>query len=291
MNSTPPVSVIVPAYEDPNGLTTTIESLLVQTYDEYEIIAAIRPSNGLTVEAAEELKNPRLSIVTTEIPGPAAGRNVGIEHAKGDIIVFLDADIFVEKEWLSQAVHIMRSKQAKVLACDVRFQDDNNSLFARYDRAIGLPVKHYIDEYEYAPTAALLVAREVIDTVGRFDDRLTSSEDKEFGNRLRQEGIEICFSSDVPVYHPPRSLLSEHISKSIRIGRGIEQLRHYYPERYDRFGIISPISYLPPNPRRLFSRMRSNKYSPELYELPLFYLINYMMKICQQYGRWMEIRT
>lgn len=288
--SAPIVSMVIPVYADPDGLRTTLESAVHQNYESFEIIVSLTPSSGETREVADRYasKYPRLiHIVEIQEKGRAKARNAGISRADGDIIAFIDADIRIEPEWLEAAVSDMEAKKADYLACNIIISssEENCGFVEKYDRSLSLPVKHYIDNYDFAPTAALLLTRDIIDAIGLLDPELTSGEDREFGNRAYNQGYKLYVSNN-EVYHPPRRTVSEQIQKAIRIGEGIEQLQRRYPDRYSYPSILSPLAYAPPSPKRLKSRLSGNGYDQTLPELALFYIFNYFLKLCQQFGRW-----
>jgi len=289
------VSVIIPVYADPDGLRTTLESAVNQQYTSYEVIVSLTPSSGETLEVAEEYASdyPDLvHIVEVENRGRARARNAGIDRAGDEIIAFVDADIRLESDWLEKAISDLEEKSADYLACNVLISStmDDAGFVERYDRALSIPVRHYIENYHFAPTAALLLTRELIEDVGVFDPELTSGEDREFGNRVYEEGYDLNLSGS-QVYHPPRTRVSEQAQKAIRIGIGMEQLRHRYPDRYSFPSLISPLSYAPPSPKRLKSRLSDNNYKPNPLEWVTFYLFNYVLKIYQQLGRWRQYRN
>jgi len=283
-------SVIIPAYADPDGLQTTLDCAIKQNNNLFEVIVSITPSSGETIEVAEEYASmypDLLRIVTVEEKGRARARNAGIDVAKGTIIVFIDANIQFPPNWLDTVVSDLKAKRADYLSCNVVISPitEDGSFVENYDRALSIPVNHYIENYHFAPTAALLVTRDLLEDVGTFDPELLSGEDREFGNRVYEQGYDLCMS-DCVVYHPPRTTVSEQIHKAIRIGIGLEQLRCRYPDRYSFPSLISPFSYAPPDPTRLNSRLSSNSYEPDPLEWVVFYLFNYILKLFQQLGRW-----
>jgi len=292
----PSVTVVTPVYQDPEGLDETLRTAVNQDYPSYEIVVVVTPVDGNTLSTAQSYANRYPDLVSVhkeERKGAAAARNTGIEHATGDVIAFLDADIRVEQTWLQNAVDELIAREANYLACDIRFPETDGrvGLVERYDRAMALPAKHYIEEYNFAVTACLFVTRELIDDVGQFDARLSSSEDKEFGNRVSEAGYDLHYTSSVSVTHPLRSTFKAQYNKALRIGRGLEQLKRYYPRRYSNPSLVSPLAYVPPSPNRVRDRMNSNSYSASFFPFLQIYFLEWILKLAQQYGRIRESRS
>ena len=92
-------SVIVPVYNTQEYLKRCIESVLNQTYKNYEIILI---NDGSTDNSLEILKkyesNSKVKIITQKNHGLSYTRNVGISHATGDYVILLDSDDFLEKD-------------------------------------------------------------------------------------------------------------------------------------------------------------------------------------------------
>ena len=92
-------SVIVPVYNTQKYLKRCIESVLNQTYKNYEIILI---NDGSTDNSLEILKkyesNNKVKIITQKNHGLSYTRNVGISHATGDYVILLDSDDFLEKD-------------------------------------------------------------------------------------------------------------------------------------------------------------------------------------------------
>lgn len=91
------ISVVIPTYNEAEGIVQCIESIMRNSIKPIEIIIADGGSTDKTVELAEQAgaivyNNPNRTA--------ASGRNVGILHAKGDIIAFTDGDNYVDEDWL-----------------------------------------------------------------------------------------------------------------------------------------------------------------------------------------------
>ena len=88
----PDASIIVPAYNAEHYLPETLNSLLAQTYTDFEIIVVDDGSTDQTVKKAQALNDPRLKVIRQSNRGLAGARNSGIAEATGKYIGFCDSD-------------------------------------------------------------------------------------------------------------------------------------------------------------------------------------------------------
>ena len=97
MSRQPKVSVVIPAYNEASYIDRLLEALSRQTFDSFEVIVSDAQSKDGTKQAAESFKD-RLDVRFFEAPpkGPAFGRNQGAKHARGEWLLFLDADVYLD---------------------------------------------------------------------------------------------------------------------------------------------------------------------------------------------------
>ncbi len=262
----PEVSVIIPVYNDPDGIQTTLESLRTQTSSNYQIVVVDNNSTDRTpeiVRAYEEDHDHLTLLHETEIQSSYAARNTGIRNIDSEILAFVDADMTVPDDWLESALQTLQTTDADYMGCHVELtHPDNPPLPARYDHHTGFPVEQYLESQHFAPTCCLFVRRTVFEDVGLFDHRLESGGDKEFGNRVHEAGYDLHFANDTTMYHPTRNSLHAHVKKDRRVGRGLCQLQRYHPDRYGTpgipprpSGIKHPDRDLPPKDRLAFGAL------------------------------------
>lgn len=279
MPSSSILSVIIPVYNDPDGLRQTLFSLINQRHNlEFEIVVVDNNSTDNTPQVVKEFEGKHPEVVfsykETDIQSSYAARNTGIQNASGEILAFIDADVTVESDWVTSVIEWFEETTVDYLGCNVEMYipDGRNSIWAQYDISMGLPVEHYLETKQFMPTCALAVRREVIDEIGFFDQSLTSGGDKEFGKRVHRAGYRMEYDDQLLVRHPVRTTFEEHIAKAKRIGVGQYQL-------WQRFDLaphpFSPVRFLPPNPKRVVSRSQSRS------QIAVIYLISYLLKLIQ----------
>lgn len=117
MNESPLVSIVVPVYNAEKYLQKTIESVVNQTYENWELLLV----NDCSTDGSRQLilsyeEDPRIKLIDLEINGGAANaRNRGIELAKGRYLAYIDADdIWKEDKLLKELQFIERTKAAFV---------------------------------------------------------------------------------------------------------------------------------------------------------------------------------
>jgi len=93
----PPVSVVIPAYNREGSIVAAIESVLAQSWRDFELLVVDDGSTDGTLGAARSVSDPRLRVIAApRNGGAAAARNLGADEARGDWIAFQDSD----DEWL-----------------------------------------------------------------------------------------------------------------------------------------------------------------------------------------------
>ena len=299
-SSEPRLSVVIPVYDDPKGIRMTLESVTEQTYpaESYEILAVDNGSTDGTREVirafASFYDNVHL-LVEDEVQGSYAARNRGIEHARGELVSFVDADMTVEADWAESVVASHERHDWDYMGCAVElYVEGRETLTATYDRTLGgFPVEQYMRERSFTGTGSLSIRREVFDAVGTFDERIVSQGDGEFGKRVAEAGFVQHFEPEITIYHAARTDLRAWLRKQVRIGRGAIQKRVYYPERTEaaeRTHPLHPRKFLPPKPWDFYRRLTETT-DPTVREVGGLYAIDYASKLARTAGgiaEWIE---
>lgn len=294
----PKFSVVIPVYNDPDGIRLTLESVTGQTYstDNYEILAADNGSDDRTRDVIETYCERYPDLVTLlvedEIQGSYAARNKGVRHASGDLLAFIDADMTVRADWLESLAASHRKHGWDYAGCEMAVYTECETWTARYDKNLwGFPVEQHLRERNFVQTACLTATRRVFDTVGLFDARMTSTGDQEFGKRVHAAGFDQQFISRVTMYHPARTDLHSWLKKQMRLGRGAIELRHLHPEFAEATAPTNLRRFLPPHPGRFRARLTDGLDDPSLTEIAALYALDTVSKyartvgsICEQYG-------
>lgn len=143
-------------------------------------------------------------------------RNLGLKKAKGDIIVFIDADCIPQKEWLVRLIKAIREENESIVAGYIEVKDY---------MTLELPKEKYI---EHCGNANLAFKREVIKKIGYYDENLEVAEDYDFCFRARKAGYKIRFFRGAIVFHSKENFV-KNIKKGFVYGKGAIKLYRKHP--------------------------------------------------------------
>ncbi len=105
------VSVIIPAYNAAPFINETINSIVGQSYTEWEVIVVDDGSTDNTSSICEQFSCSKLRLISQQNTGVAVARNNGLLNAKGDFVVFFDADDLMSPDFLLERVQILQNQQ------------------------------------------------------------------------------------------------------------------------------------------------------------------------------------
>jgi len=171
------VSVVIPTRNRPAMLSAAIESVLAQTFTDYEIVVVINgPDNPSTPQTFEAATLTGCRIVRTERAGIAVALNAGIAAAQGEWIAFLDDDDLWEPSRLEAELKLADAAAADVVFCNiVKFDESRSALERPLRPPPGMSVAEAMTLKNYGGGCSPAMARRaaVLD-VGGFDETLNS---------------------------------------------------------------------------------------------------------------------
>ena len=226
------VSVVIPVYNNPDGLKKVLASLVEQDFpkDQYEIIVADNRSTDESLDVAQEYAEnyPYLVkyVIEDKIQSSYAARNKGIQIAKGNVLAFTDSDCDPVENWLAEGCKSLKYNNASMVAGKIEFtfKDSEPNIWEYFDAAGKLNQKSYVENAGFGATANLFIRKTMFDIYGLFLSKLKSGGDYEFGRRLTQSGELLLYEESVLVYHAARSTFKDKLAKSKRIAEGQRRL-------------------------------------------------------------------
>ena len=183
----PTVSVIIPIYQRAHLVSQTIESVLAQTYTDYEIIVVNDGSTDNTKEVLACFGN-KITTIHQENKGVSAARNTGINAAKGLYIAFLDSDDLWQPNKLEKQLAFFESNpKIGLVYSDAFFFNEKGVLPDKWTSVYPPPpVWQFLALFgrNFILTSTVVVRRECLDEVGLFDETLKSCEDYDLWLRI-----------------------------------------------------------------------------------------------------------
>lgn len=109
LTNRPVFTVVTPLFNKPQSINRAINSVLSQTFENFEYIVVDDGSTDESPQRVQEFSDPRLQLLQQANRGASSARNLGIQHARTELIAFLDADDTWEPEFLSVIYELTRS--------------------------------------------------------------------------------------------------------------------------------------------------------------------------------------
>lgn len=289
------ISVIIPLYNKERQIHATLESVLRQSYSDYEIVVVDDGSTDGSAAAVKSVQDTRLRLIHQENGGVSAARNRGIREARGEYVAFLDADDLWDPDFLKTLQHLAELyPECSVYACNYDFVSPDGTHRPTIIRRLPFTGEHGIlsNYFEVASCShppvcsiSLMVKKEAMQAIGGFPEGIKSGEDlltwaklachyriayhKQTLAHFFTEGYE---TSDIPKREPDskdrvgrslRDLLRQHPTPGLR-----HYLSHWHKMRtsiYMRLGRAIPccveackaLSYHPSNYKVIIMAMIS----------------------------------
>lgn len=218
MLESPLISVIIPAYNAERVLERCLDSIVNQTYKDFEIVIVEDGSKDASLKICQEYKkrySDKISVVSQANAGPSAARNTGIANSRGKYLSFVDADDYIELDMLEQMINCAQEQQAEMVICGFYRETGKKSLQVSYN---------HIPDGLYAGTQCRTLAKNMIDASNQnalppyspirlvlktcitehslgFDERLVRSEDYHFWVKVHQNINRLYMLGSKALYH------------------------------------------------------------------------------------------
>jgi len=182
----PNVSVVIPAYNAMNYLPETVESVLRQSFTDFEVLIIDDGSSDHIVQWASQIADHRVRLISQENQGVSAARNTGITQAHGEYIAFLDADDLWELTKLEKQVRCLDNNPTVGLVHTwMLLVDEQGKSTGRVMKSNGEgDIWKQLVERNIIACPSVIVRRCCFEAVGIFDINLRSNEDWDMWLRI-----------------------------------------------------------------------------------------------------------
>lgn len=221
--TSPLVSIIIPTYNRAHCITQSIESALAQHYSNLEIVIADDGSSDNTREVVAAIADSRVRYCSQPNRGCSSARNLGVSHARGEYLAFLDSDDRWEPGWVGTAVDLLEhhSDFGSAYASLRRIGAQGEEL-GTLDLSDGGQWTEGTVAYVLSHCAGLLgsnvIARSgVVRAIGGWDEGFPTSGDLDFGLRLAVQARMALFAQPFVHLVETRGSLSKNINTGNRL--------------------------------------------------------------------------
>lgn len=243
------VSVIIPVYGVEEYIAAAVQSVLDQTYKNFELLIIDDESPDTSVEICQQFKDPRIKILHQKNRGLAGARNTGIRHAQGEYLGFLDGDDLWLPEKLEKHInHLESSPSVGVSFSRSAFIDETGNSLGTYTmpKLKDIDVLCLLRESPVSNGSAAVIRRDVFEAIKfqanlygtvedfYFDEQFRRAEDIECWLRIvlqtpwKIEGI----TEALTLYRVNAGGLSANLFKQLEAcQKVIEKTRSYAPEQ------------------------------------------------------------
>lgn len=252
-NQSKKVSVIIPVYGAEKFVSQTIESVLNQTYQNWEIIIVDDGSPDKSIEICQQFTDPRIRIVRQANRGLPGARNTGIRHARGEYLALLDADdIWLPTKLEQHVAHLESSPQIGISFSYSAFIDEESNELGIYQmpRLLqDITPAYILCRNPIGNGSSGVMRREVFEQI-RYEDNLYGKvEDFYFDERLRKANadatdvecwLRISLTTNLTIEGIPEALtlyrvnsggLSANLHKQLEaLERVMDKTRKYAPK-------------------------------------------------------------
>jgi glycosyltransferase involved in cell wall biosynthesis len=197
------ISVVIPLFNSEKYILRAVNSVLCQTFNEFELIIVNDGSTDKSLELVASLEDSRIVIINQQNQGVSAARNRGIQEAKGEWIAFLDAD----DEWLPDFLKEV-DKCVKETDC---VAVSSNSYYETKAYKPRFPVKmkysnplNYFDAVRsglFFHTSSTVVKKHILEKIGCFPVGISVGEDNDTWLRIGVVGEVSFISKPLAKYH------------------------------------------------------------------------------------------
>ena len=189
MSKTPTVSVVIPAYNEATYIDRLLEALTKQNFKDFEVIVSDAQSKDGSKEIVESFKK-RLDIKFIEAPpkGPSFGRNQGAKHARGDWLLFFDADVVIkDPDFISDLLRKTELKNWKTSSAQLKVLP--GSLLGKIGHSqpymnLAAHTKHPIMQ-----GYCMFTNRSTFKELNGFNEKIRYGEDNDYATRSAKYGF------------------------------------------------------------------------------------------------------
>jgi O-antigen biosynthesis protein len=234
--SWPRFSVIVCVYNGSDTIYECLDGLLKLQYPNFEVIVINDGSTDHTMEIASAFP---FKIIDSPNLGLSHARNLGLQHADGEYIVYLDSDAFPDQDWLSYLVLEFESTGFAAIGGPNIVPRNVGLVAESVNHSPGSPTHIMITDRiaEHIPGCNMAFNKERLMEIGGFDTRFrVAGDDVDVCWKLQEMGYKIGLAPSALVWHHRRKTVRGYWKQQVGYGKAEALLEQKWPKKYNDFG-------------------------------------------------------
>lgn len=206
------ISVIMPVYNVEKYISKTINSLVNQTFKDFELILVNDETKDNSIDIALEIlngTNVKYKVINQINSGVSVARNKGIENSSGEYIYFLDSDDYINETFFEKFYEKIKSTDADIVYCDYSHVDEENNILVESSTKViselksgnEMALKLLKDEFSIWVGSAIYKAELIKNNNIRFDNRRKYAEDIVFITKALLYSKKVVGINEVLAYY------------------------------------------------------------------------------------------
>src|SRR5919112_832492 len=248
----PKASVVVCAYQAENTIQECLRSLMDLNYPDYEVLVVDDGSTDATAELADEFP---VRVISGGRLGRSGARNLGLWHASGEVVAYIDADARADEDWLTYLVLALETPGTAGAGGPNLPPPEDPPVAQCVAQAPGGPVHVLLDNEraEHVPGCNMAFWREPLAEIGGFDPIYRAAgDDVDVCWKLQDLGYDIRFHAAAIVWHHSRAKVRDFWHQQVGYGRAEALVARNHPDKFNNLGqaiwrgvVYGPTSLLP----------------------------------------------
>lgn len=214
------VSVVVIAYNLADKITACLDSILDQDFFQYEVIVV---DDGSVDGTAEKVNSYSVRLIKQKNQGRAAARNAGARVSRGEVIVLLDGDCIVGRDFVRKMVVPLQDRKIGMTQGYIDIANPEN-LIARLNFIRARDIFRNLEYLDFAWGAAMGMKRNLFERMGGFNDSIKFGEEDDLAYRLLDEGYRIYLVKEARFFHHFTESLWKHLIRHAKTAKWMVRL-------------------------------------------------------------------
>ncbi|HSA05956.1 MAG TPA: glycosyltransferase [Candidatus Gastranaerophilales bacterium] len=289
------ISIIIPAYNAENYIKNAINSVLNQTYQNFEIIIINDGSTDNTENVIKQFDDTRIKYFYQENQGVSSARNKGIELSQGEYIAFLDADdLWLPEKLQLQLDFLKKNPEISLVYSNLELIEESTGIkfiktYDNFKNQKTLIKTLVLTPFNSPIPCSILLKKDVLLKAGLFDSNLSFGEDLELCIRIALISNLYCIQKPLAIMIRPKNSATRTMSPFKILQNNIYILNKFFNETdknkiYSQYqNIAFAFAYFNIGFHYFFNKDSNNNFSIKTKNISFAFLKKFLRKIINFY--------